>query len=246
MHPGAKPPVRSPFPRVYGNRDTYIFVSLHRQPPGPPAESVLPDSERGRRNLQHKSRARWPSTRLSRVPSHIIYTAATSRTRHGSRTWQTRPSRRVESAKWQAVVCRVSSVVSFPRPPAPWFRLSTVLCMHIQRTYARLSIQKCAPWVWSLFSLSPIVIPSPQQTNFSLDLTMLATSATIKTQFARQSSLRSSRTKKTMMVKVRRMARWLRERAKGQKGHPPHSRTHARTRSYALFFALCSLRFALC
>ena len=122
MHPGAKPPVRSPFPRVYGNRDTYIFVSLHRQPPGPPAESVLPDSERGRRNLQHKSRARWPSTRLSRVPSHIIYTAATSRTRHGSRTWQTRPSRRVESAKWQAVVCRVSSVVSFPRPPAPWFR----------------------------------------------------------------------------------------------------------------------------
>lgn len=154
MHPGAKPPVRSPFPRVYGNRDTCIFVSLHRQPPGPPAESVLPDSERGRRNLQHKSRARWPSTRLSRVPPHIIYTEATSRTRHGSRTWQTRQSRRVESAKWQAVVCRVSSVVSFPRPPAPWFRLSTVLCMHIQRTYARLSIQKCAPWVWSLLSLT--------------------------------------------------------------------------------------------
>ena len=131
MHPGAKPPVRSPFPRVYGNRDTYIFVSLHRQPPGPPAESVLPDSERGRRNLQHKSRARWPSTRLSRVPSHIIYTAATSRTRHGSRTWQTRQSRRVESAKWQAVVCRVSSVVSFPRPPAPWFRPCSVCTYNV-------------------------------------------------------------------------------------------------------------------
>jgi hypothetical protein len=73
---------------------------------------------------------------------------------------------------------------------------------------------------------------------------MLATSATIKTQFARQSSLRSSRTKKTMMVKVRRMARWLRERAKGEdrKGtRLTHARTHALVR-----FVFCSLRFALC
>jgi len=205
MHPGAKPPVRSPFPRVYGNRDTYIFVSLHRQPPGPPAESVLPDSERGRRNLQHKSRARWPSTRLSRVPSHIIYTTATSRTRHGSRTWQTRQSRRVESAKWQAVVCRVSSVVSFPRPPRGFdLRPCSVCTYNVPMLDFRF---KSAPRGSGSLSLSPIMIPSPQQTNFSLDLTMLATSATIKTQFARQSSLRSSRTKKTMMVKVRRMVK---------------------------------------
>ena len=174
--------------------------------------------------MQHDSRARWPSTRPSRVPPRILYTTATSRTRHGSRTWQTRQSRRVESAKWQAVVCRV--LPASARPVVSTFDRA----LYAHTTYLCSTFDsKVRPVGLVPPSLSPIMIPSPQQTNFSLDLTMLATSATIKTQFARQSSLRSSRTKKTMMVKVRRMARWRREETER---HPSHSLVR---------FALCAL-----
>jgi len=49
-------------------------VSLHRQPPGPPAESVLPDSERGRRNFATRfPRALAVDAPVPRATTHSLH-----------------------------------------------------------------------------------------------------------------------------------------------------------------------------